>query len=301
MPSVSHHVVAAALRVIGARRIFASAEAARAHLVHRSAHPRSSEPPRRLRPDVIVQRSDRDGWPIYTLRPATSAPHGAVIYAHGGAWVNEIAVQHWQLAAQIAAEARTTVVVPIYPLIPFGNAEAVIADVAAFAQELTREHGAVILAGDSAGGQIALSAALVLRDTYGETAALTLLIAPGLDGSLLNPHIAGVESSDPWLAREGLRVFIDEWRGELAIDDPRVSPLFGQFAGLGPVCIFHGTRDILNPDARLLVTAARNAGVSVDDHEGDGLVHVYPLTPTREGKAARALIAERVREALTHY
>lgn len=299
MPSVSHELVAVGLRVIRAQHIFASAEAARAHLAQRAAHPKSSEPPRRLRADVIVERIDRDGWPIYALRPANAKPSGSVVYTHGGAWVNEIAVQHWHLAAQIAAESTTTVVVPIYPLIPFGNAAAVVAGIAALAQELEREHGAVILAGDSAGGQISLSAAMLLRDRHGVRATLTLLISPGLDGSLSNPLIEAVQPSDPWLARDGLRVFIDDWRGELAIDDPRVSPLFGDFAGLGPICIFHGTRDILNPDARLFVTAARAAGVSVDDHEGDGLVHVYPLTPTREGRVSRALIVERVREALT--
>jgi acetyl esterase/lipase len=228
----------------------------------------------------------------------SAEPSGAVIYAHGCAWVNEIAVQHWQLAAHIVVESTTTVVVPIYPLIPFGDAATVVAGFAALAHELQCEHGAIVLAGDSAGGQISLSTALLLRDRHGAAAVLTLLISPGLDGSLSNPLIADVEPSDPWLAREGLRVFIDEWRGELAIDDPRVSPLFGDFVGLGPICTFHGTRDILNPDARLLVTAARAAGVSVEDHEGDGLVHVYPLTPTREGRDARTLIVERVREAL---
>lgn len=299
MPSLSHQVVAVGLRVIRAQRIFASEDAARAHLAHRAAHPTSSEPPRRLRSDVVVERSDRGGWPIYTLRPVIAKPTGAVIYTHGGAWVNEIAVQHWQLAAQIAAESATTVVVPIYPLIPFGDAATVVAGIAALAQELEGEYGSVILAGDSAGGQISLSAAVLLRQAHGVTAALTLLISPGLDGSLSNPLIDEAQPSDPWLARDGLRVFIDEWRGELAIDDYRVSPLFGDFTGLGPICIFHGTRDILNPDARLFVTAARAAGVSVDDHEGDGLVHVYPLTPTREGRDNRALIVERVREALS--
>ncbi len=299
MPSLSSHIVAVGLRVIRANRVFATAAAARAHLAERAAHPVSFEPPRRPRSDVVVERTDRGGWPVYTLRPRDHAPTGAVVYAHGGAWVNEIAVQHWRLAAQIAVESGTTVVVPIYPLIPFGSAAAVVAGVAALAYELHEKHGAVVLAGDSAGGQISLSAAFALRDVHGTSAALTLLIAPGVDGSLSNPDIDAVQPSDPWLARDGLRVLIDVWRAELALDDPRVSPLFGDFTGLGPLCLFHGTRDILNPDARLLVAAARAAGVTVDDHEGEGLVHVYPLTPTREGRESRALIVERVREALT--
>ncbi len=299
MPSLSSRFVAVGLRVIGANRVFATASAARAHLADRAAHPVPFDPPGRLRSDVSVERGDREGWPIFTLRPVDREPHGALVYTHGGAWVNEIAVQHWRLAAQLAAESCTTVVVPIYPLIPFGRAATVVAEVAALAHELHERHGSVVLAGDSAGGQISLSAAFALRDVHGTTAALTLLIAPGLDGRLDNPDIDAAQPSDPWLARPGLRVLIDEWGAELEVEDPRVSPLLGEFAGLGTVCIFHGTRDILSPDARLFVTKARAAGVTVEDHEGEGLVHVYPLTPTTEGREARALIVERVRAALS--
>jgi len=56
-----------------------------------------------------------------------------------------------------------------------------------------------------------------------------------------------------------------------------------------------GTRDILNPDARLLAEKATAAGVDIDYHEQEGLLHVYPLMPTPEGRAARAAIAECLR------
>ena len=94
-----------------------------------------------------------------------------------------------------------------------------------------------------------------------------------------------------------MRVFVESWRGSLVVTDPRVSALGADLAGLGPLTVFSGTRDILNPDARLLVDRAAGAGVKVDYHEGAGLPHVYPLTPTPEGRAARALIVERLRAA----
>ena len=74
-----------------------------------------------------------------------------------------------------------------------------------------------------------------------------------------------------------------------------VSPLGADLTGLGPLTVFSGTRDILNPDARLLAEKATAAGVEVEYHEQPGLVHVYPLTPTREGRAARDVIVERLR------
>jgi acetyl esterase/lipase len=177
------------------------------------------------------------------------------------------------------------VLVPIYPLVPFGTAEPVVSAVADLVLDSITRHGGTCLAGDSAGGQIALSSALRLRDEHQVTVPRTVLIAPALDLSLTNPEIDVVQPRDPWLGRHGSRVFIEHWRGDLPVTDPRISPLAADLHGLGPLTVFCGTRDILYPDACLLVDKATRAGVEVDFHEAPGLVHVYPLTPTPEGRA----------------
>ncbi|ONF74994.1 alpha/beta hydrolase fold domain-containing protein [Amycolatopsis keratiniphila] len=282
------------LRAAGRNRAFRSAKNAQAHIDDLALRPRPYAPPRRLGFPVTIDVSRRDGWPVYRVRPADAAPRGSVVYTHGGGWVNEISAEHWRLVAQIAAKARTTVVVPIYPLVPLGTADAVLDAVVDLAREASEQHGEVRLAGDSAGGQITLSAAMVLRDQYNVTLPRTLLISPALDLTCSNPRIPQVQPSDPWLAVPGIRVFADRWRGELPVDDPRVSPLAGDLTGLGPLTVFTGTHDILNPDAHLLRDHAKTAGVEMEFHEEKGLVHVYPLLPTRTGEAARAIIAERL-------
>ena len=80
---------------------------------------------------------------------------------------NEIASQHWQLVAQIAAEANMRVTVLIYPLVPFATAIEVVPTIVDIVLEHSSTRGAVSLGSDSAGGQIALSAALLLRDEHG--------------------------------------------------------------------------------------------------------------------------------------
>ncbi|WP_253861538.1 alpha/beta hydrolase fold domain-containing protein [Mycobacterium asiaticum] len=281
------------LRLTGRDKPYASAESAHAHLELRAQHPQPFGPPPRLRPKVTLQLERRSGWPIYTLTPKADPPERTVIYLHGGGWVNEIAVPHWELAAQIAAKAHATVIIPIYPLIPFASA----AEVLPVIVDIAAQHPGVCLVGDSAGGQIALSSALSLRDEHGMVCPSTILISPILDVSLSNPLIDEVEPSDPWLGRDALRVFADRWRGDLPVDDPRVSPLAADLAGLGPLSIFSGTRDILNPDARLLAEKAAAAGLNVDYREQAGLLHVYPLLPAPEGRAARAVIVERLSRA----
>ncbi|OBI90676.1 alpha/beta hydrolase fold domain-containing protein [Mycobacterium sp. 1245805.9] len=275
-------------------RAYRSAQTAREHIDRRAAHPQFYGPPPGLRKDVNLHLDRESVWPIYTLTAQSlREPQRTVVYLHGGAWVNEIASQHWRLAVQIAADALVRVVVPIYPLVPFATAAEVVPRLAELVSEKATPDHSVCLAGDSAGGQLALSAALLLRDEHRLVLPETVLISPVLDVSLTNPLIDAVD--DPWLTRVGLLEFARRWCGDVPVTDPMVSPLNADLSGLGPLTVFSGTRDILNPDARLLAEKAAAAGVRIDYHEQPGLVHVYPLTPTPEGRAARALIVEQLR------
>ncbi|GAA4655958.1 alpha/beta hydrolase fold domain-containing protein [Arthrobacter cryoconiti] len=288
------------LRLTQANAAFLTESGARRRLHERTLRPARSGPPRRLRADVLVSAErNAAGWPVYTVSPKNTPAQGNVLYIHGGGWVNEISLQHWQIAAQIAAEASTLVQVLIYPLIPFGTSEAVVESVTDMAHKSTQTHGPTILAGDSAGGQIVLSAALQLRDHHGLTLPRTIAISPALDLSMKNPDIAKVQPSDPWLGTKGTKVFIDLWKDCLNVENPLVSPLNGDLQGLGPITLFSGTRDILNPDSRLYFEKATKAGVDIEFIQKDGQLHVFPLLPTVVGRDARQKIVQRVRQAVS--
>lgn len=297
MVTVPSGIVPLIIRATRRNRTYLSAQNALNHIGERALSPLPFGPPKGLRSDVLIDVRHEDGWPVYTLTPTKTAPVGSVVYLHGGGWVNEIAKQQWHLAAQIAAESSTVVTVPIYPLVPFGTAEDVTNRVVALAEANRASYGAVALAGDSAGGQIALSAAMALRDK-GVTLPATVLISPAVDLTFTNPRIPEVQPTDPWLAVPGGRVLAELWAGEREVTDPLVSPLFGDFEGLGPLTVFSGTRDILNPDARLLVAKAQASGVGVDYSEVSGQLHVYPLLPTSVGASARRDIVAGIAAAL---
>lgn len=277
-------VVPIALRLMRANRAFVTAEGARKRIRERELRPRPYGPPPRLRRGIRVEVEQIDGWPVYTILPPEV--RGGAVYVHGGGWVNEIAPQHWHLAARIAADASLAVTVPIYPLIPFGTAQVARDTVLTLVRRSIDRYGATCLAGDSAGGQIALSTALALRDE-GVVLPHTVLISPALDLSWSNPRIPTVQPTDPWLGTPGGRVLAERWRGELDLLDPAVSPLFGDLRGLGALTVFTGTRDVLNPDAQLLAEKARAADVPFELCEVAGQVHVYPLIPTRAGRDAQ--------------
>lgn len=281
------------LRVTRANRTYATAEGARARMRESSLRPSTYGPPRRLRRDVRIEVTHDGPWPVYTVSPRTPGRVvGGLVYVHGGGWVNQISPFHWRLVADVAAGAGIAVTVPIYPLVPHGTAGPTRDTIVRLVRSSTAVHGPTCLAGDSAGGQIALSAALALRES-GIRVPRTTLISPALDLTWSNPRIPEVQPSDPWLGTAGGTVLAEAWRGNLPLTDPAVSPLFGDLTGLGPLTVFTGTRDILNPDAHLLVAKARSAGVDVTLHEEPGQLHVYPLVPSRVGRrAARALVEE---------
>ncbi|BDI23524.1 alpha/beta hydrolase fold domain-containing protein [Herbiconiux sp. L3-i23] len=298
MVAVPEALVPAYLRLTRANRTYITADGARRRVRERALRPASYGPPARLRPDIRVEVGERLGRPVYTIGPTKSPARGGLVYLHGGGWVGEIVLQHWQLVAQLAAESNVSVSVPIYALVPFGTADDALALTTALALDAGEQHGRVILAGDSAGGQIALSAAQHLRDQHGVTAALTTLIAPALDLSWSNPRIPVVQPTDPWLGTPGGRVLSEHWRGERDIRDPVVSPLFGDMRGLGPLSVFTGSRDVLNPDAHLLREKVVDAGGEIAFHEEIGQLHNFPLLPTRMGERGRAEMVREIVAAL---
>lgn len=287
--TVPESVIPLILRARGANKPFVTEAGARKHLKKRFLRPVSFAPPARLRGVSVERRlTDPSGWPVYDVHPVKKtfsrrSRDSVVVYLHGGGWVNEITSQHWQIIARIARETGQRVVVPIYPLLPLGNAREVCERTVALVRAEAETTEQVRIAGDSSGGQIALSVALKLRDAGIHLQGITLL-APALDLTWTNPEIEVVQPSDPWLGVPGGRVLSEAWRGSDDVTDPVVSPLYGDMAGLGPMTILVGTRDVLNPDAHQLRRKAEAAGVSVTWHEAQDQIHVFALLPTKAGE-----------------
>ncbi len=107
--------------------------------------------------------------------------------------------------------------------------------------------------------------------------------------------VDAVAARDPMLSVPRLVRAGELYAGALRTDHPLVSPINGRIDGLGPMTIFVGTRDLLLPDSRRLRDLATEAGVPVDYHEADGLIHVWPILPLPEARKARRIIASTLR------
>jgi acetyl esterase/lipase len=298
MPSLSAKAMAALLGLLGPTRRLRSAEATLAQITALQIRPGSCAPPKRLDRTVELSARSVKGWPLYTVTPRGGSSRRRALYSHGGAWFLEIMPVHWQLIARLAAATGTQFTVPVYPLLPASSAASVIPVISDLVSELLDEVGAehVTIMGDSAGGTITLAVALQLRDRGLPAPHRTILISPALDLAFSDPAIAEIAPNDPVLGAPGLRAVAPMWRGELALDDPLVSPLHGDLRGLAPITLFSGTYDILNADARRLVRKAAAAHLPLDYHEAPGLCHDYPLLPIPEAREARSVMERALRE-----
>lgn len=292
MPSLASRALPLALALRGPKRAFTSTEATLALVAGLQVRPTNYAPPRHL--DRIVEFSVRlvDGWVVYEVTPRKGTSTRRALYLHGGAGIQQISAWHWNLVAELSAATSTRFTVPIYPLAPAGTVAEVIPRATELAAALITEVGPerTTVIGDSAGATIALAVAIQLRDHGLPQLHQTVLISPALDLSFSNPAMATIAPHDPFLAIAGTRTAAQLWLGELSVEDPLVSPINADLTGLGPITLFSGTRDILNPDARRLVGLARAAGVPLEFHEEPDMVHVYPLFPIPEGRRARAEI-----------
>lgn len=288
-----------------------SAQATEASLQALYLRPQSHAPPNNLESGLEIKRVDINTWPLYHIssmasRPGTSQQevHRTIVYIHGGAFYREIDPYHWRLIAQLAHETRLDVLVPIYPLVPrpTATAEQVINGVIDICR--SGKYEVVCIAGDSAGGAIALATVQQIQKDAHEIAKKlqsVVLISPVLDCTLSHPENLRLAANDPWLGIEGVRAATKRWAGDLLIEDSRVSPLFGSITDLPPILLFSGTADLLCEDARRL--SARFQGKSADNVaegsvEVEGLtyvechnmIHVYPILPHWEGGEARKQI-----------
>ncbi len=286
MASWQMHVVALVLRATR-RRHWTTAEACRRRL----AEPKTeTPPPRRLRRRHEVTSRTLGSFPVWTVRPRT--PSGcAAVYLHGGAYIHGIAPQHWALIGRLA-DAGVRVEVPLYGLAPPHTYRDAYPFVRAVWAELADEGppGGMVLAGDSAGGGLALGLAQQLVAQGGPAPTRVVLLSPWLDLTLSSPRLAEYERRDPWLARPGLVEAGLAWADGDDPTSPPLSPGNGPVAGLPPTAVFVGDREMGYPDAAAFAEAAAAAGVEVELTVAEGAVHVYPLVPAPEGaEGARAV------------
>jgi epsilon-lactone hydrolase len=232
----------------------------------------------RLRPlpaGTSIRRGAVAGVRAELVRHETSDPDHVVVFLHGGGYTIGSPAAYRGFTATLARCAGAEVVAPDYRLAPEHPYPAALDDaVAVYRAVVERAPTRITIAGDSAGGGLALALALAARDRGLRPADALGLVSPWLDLTLDAPALD--VHDDPLLTSSGFRFGASSYAGDRR-DEPYVSPLFADLSDLPPVLVQYAGGEALEQDALRVVRRVHDAGGSVDLHRFDGFWHVHHL------------------------
>ncbi|TMQ91055.1 alpha/beta hydrolase [Actinomadura soli] len=256
--------------------------------------------------------------PVRLYRPAPPGEGGvpAIVYLHGGGWVLGGLDSVDALCRELAARTGCAVLNVGYRLAPEHPFPAAVDDAWAVVASVAREPGrwgvrpgAVAVAGDSAGGNLAAVVALLARDR-GVRLVHQLLVYPvtdmAMDTASWRRYATGYGLDAAALAR-----FMALYRDGADPSDPRLAPLRApDLAGAAPATVITAECDILRDEAEAYARRLAEAGVPVELRRYDGVVHAFFLLPEIFDAGAeaidfavrrlRAAFGERTREGACH-
>jgi acetyl esterase/lipase len=221
---------------------------------------------------------DVNGVPAEWIEAPGSGP-GAVLYLHGGAYALGSVNIHRELIARLAHLTKTRALAINYRLAPEHPFPAALDDVlAAYHWLLQRFPPArIILAGDSAGGGLAL-AALVSLGGHPETLpAGAVCLSPWADLALAGESLSVNAHADLILDPRDLDRYASFYAGSTPTTHPLISPLYADLSGLPPLLIQVGADEILLDDARRVAQNARAAGTPVTLEVYPAMFHVFQM------------------------
>jgi monoterpene epsilon-lactone hydrolase len=231
--------------------------------------------------DVLVTPVNAAGVPAHWLAAPGADTGRVLLFLHGGGFEFGSVRSDGELAARLGRASGMRVLFPEYRLAPEHPFPAAIDDVLAVWRWLRTGQAlgarSIAVAGDSAGGGLAVALLVGTRDAGEPMPAAAVLMSPTVDLTSSGASMTERADQDPISTPAMLRQFAADYLAGADPQTPLASPLFAQLAGLPPLLVQVGTADLLLSDSQRLAAAAAEAGVDVTLEIGDGLPHVYQL------------------------
>jgi monoterpene epsilon-lactone hydrolase len=231
--------------------------------------------------DVRVTEVDAGGVPAHWLTAPGADTGRVLLFLHGGGFELGSLRSDGELAARLGRASGMRVLFPEYRLAPEHPFPAAIDDVLAVWRWLRTDQGlsarSIAVAGDSAGGGLAVALLVATRDAGEALPSAATLMSPTVDLTSSGASMTERVDQDPFSTPALLRQLASDYLAGADPKTPLASPLFASLSGLPPLLILVGTADLLLSDSERLAAAATEAGVDVTLEMGEGLPHVYPI------------------------
>ncbi|HEX7932524.1 MAG TPA: alpha/beta hydrolase [Paraburkholderia sp.] len=239
---------------------------------------------------------ERDGAHNEALRGEWLEPAGGaqstVLYCHGGGYYFCSPRSHRSIVFGLATRANASVFSLDYRLAPEHRFPAALDDaIAAYRQLLSSgtPPESIVIAGDSAGGGLALATLVALRDAGDPLPAGGLLFSPWTDLAATGASIVDNDGADPMFSGPAIARAAKVYLGETSATHPYASPLYADLRGLPPLFMMAGSTEVLLDDSRRVAANARAAGVDCELEVWEKMPHVWPIFAPFIPEANRAL------------
>lgn len=239
----------------------------------------------------VTQRDDAlGGVPVRWFEPRALRSDATIVYVHGGSFIYGSFASHGELIAHLAVTSGARVLALDYRLAPEHRYPAALDDVLAAYAALLESGTApskVVLAGDSAGGNLVLATLLRLRDEGRPMPAGVIALSPWVDlarkGGTLEANQA-IDWGVPSVFARWARTYLPAG----PLDDPRVSPMYGDFSATSPLLVLYGECEMLRDQVEELVERVRAAGLPIEAERYPDMVHGWMTLASVTPEAARA-------------
>jgi acetyl esterase/lipase len=205
---------------------------------------------------------------------------GTILYLHGGAYALGSINSHRELISRLVISTNCKALAINYRLAPEHPFPAALEDsTKAYTWLISSgiDPSRICIAGDSAGGGLAIATLLALREKGIPLPAGIFCFSPWLDLTLSGDSIIKNKNLDPILSGSILEKYVNYYKGNHKENDPLISPLFADLRGLPPILLQSGRNEILLDDSVRFYEKARKVGVDVTLKIWDDMFHVFQL------------------------
>lgn len=246
--------------------------------------------------DMEYQNFDIGGIPAeWSCVGRSHMKKHVILYCHGGGYTSGSFRYARSITNKLASSTSMDVLSFDYRLAPETPFPAALEDaVAVWNYLMYHGYGArdIIIAGDSAGGNLALALTLKLKEQGRILPRGLILFSPWTDLTMSGKSHKEKADLDPILTEEYLQRCIEGYAPEMDLKNPYLSPLFGDFTGFPPTYIQVGTNEILLSDSLKLQKQLQEYHVQVRMEYYPGMWHVFQMSPLKTAYHAMDQVAE---------
>jgi monoterpene epsilon-lactone hydrolase len=229
--------------------------------------------------DFIINKQSINGIQAEFI-DVESSKKGVILYLHGGAYAVGSVKVHREFLTRLVKACQIKVLAIDYRLAPEHPFPAALEDsLAAYNWLISEGYDplTIVIAGDSAGGGLAIATLLALREHQTPLPSCAVCLSPWLN--LTPTGQKKNNNNDPILNPEILGVFSHYYAGLSDAANPLISPLFADLKGLPPILIQAGTNEILIDEIQQFYEKAQQANIQITIDRWPGLFHVFQIIP----------------------